>query len=95
MRIIIIIIIIMSDFYVTLPSDGSMRDFPDNTISTFRTRLPQTMKLQERDWEVALSEVVYPTVLNNVDDGCNYFEMVIPYYYPGVESFTLHASDTN
>ena len=92
---IIIIIIIMSDFYVTLPSDGSMRDFPDNTISTFRTRLPQTMKLQERDWEVALSEVVYPTVLNNVDDGCNYFEMVIPYYYPGTESFTLHASDTN
>ena len=32
-------------FHLTLPSDGSHETFPDNTLSHYKTRLPQPIDL--------------------------------------------------
>ena len=50
---------IMSDFYLTLPSNSSMSYYEDNTLISFTTRLPNTIDL-EGDWEVGLVEIQYP-----------------------------------
>lgn len=34
-------------FYLTLPSDGSMEAFPQNTVAQFKTLLPQTVDLTD------------------------------------------------
>lgn len=52
-------------FYVTLSSDSSMEYFPDNTISHFVTRLPSSLELKG-EWEVGLSEFMYPHTWHNV-----------------------------
>lgn len=48
-----------NEFYLTLPSNSSMKYFPDNKITKFTTQLPQHIKLNG-DWEVALVEIQYP-----------------------------------
>ena len=48
-----------SSFYVTLPSNGSKRFFPDNTAGVFRNNLAQPLEL-EGQWEMALVEMEYP-----------------------------------
>ena len=50
---------IMSNFYLTLPSNSSMSYYEDNTLASFTTRLPNTIDL-EGDWEVGLVEIQYP-----------------------------------
>ena len=70
-------------FYMTLPSDGSLETFPNNTLSSFRTHLPQMMDLDEGEWEVGLSEIVYPTTVENVKPGGNYMEIIVPSYFRG------------
>ena len=34
-------------FYLTLPSDGSMATFPNNTVAQFKTLLPQRIDLTD------------------------------------------------
>ena len=68
-------------FHMTLPSDGSLNVYPENTLSDFRTHLPQTMTLEDNDWEVGLSEIVYPTSIMNVQEKCNTFWVLVPAYY--------------
>lgn len=46
-------------FYVTLPSNSSMNQYPKNTVTHFTTRLNKSINL-EGDWEVGLAEIVYP-----------------------------------
>lgn len=46
-------------FLMVLPSNSSMRYFPDNTTTNFVTELSQTVHLHG-EWEVALSEIQYP-----------------------------------
>lgn len=46
-------------FYITLPSNGSMNVFPDNTVTEFRNRLPRPLHL-DGEWEVGLIEFTYP-----------------------------------
>ena len=47
-----------------------MKFYPENTMASFRTVLPGNgINLGNSDWEVAVSEVVFPTLLNNVVDG--------------------------
>lgn len=48
-------------FYLTLPSNSSMKYFPDNTVACYTTRLPHHIQLESGDeWEVALVEIHYP-----------------------------------
>ena len=47
--------------YLTLPSDGWMATFPNNTVAQFKTLLPQRIDLTEGEWEVGLSEMMYGT----------------------------------
>ncbi|GFU82026.1 uncharacterized protein F54H12.2 [Trichonephila clavipes] len=59
-------------FYVTLPSDSSMHFFPENKISHFKTQLPSPVCLND-EWEVGLSEIIYPHSWLNVNETNNYF----------------------
>ncbi|KAJ8030236.1 hypothetical protein HOLleu_26584 [Holothuria leucospilota] len=52
-------------FYVTLPSNSSFQYFPDNTLSSFTTQLPEPILLTG-SWEVALCEIQYPFNWHNV-----------------------------
>jgi hypothetical protein len=54
-------------FYLTLPSDAYANYYPDNTVSRFVAELPERVCL-EGNYEVGLSEIVYPHTWNNVDN---------------------------
>jgi hypothetical protein len=66
----------MSHFYITLPSDSSMSFFPNNTVAEFTTKLPDRIIL-DGDYEVALSELIYPHSFSNIrnDDRSLYMEI--------------------
>ena len=55
----------MGDFYVTLPSDPSP-EYPDNTPSSFKVRLPQRLTLPGQGWRVALSSMSVPDTRANL-----------------------------
>ena len=46
-------------FYITLPSNSSMDIFPDNTLTSFTTKLKSALQLEGR-YEVALTEIMFP-----------------------------------
>src|SRR5712675_2324361 len=48
-----------NNFPVHLNSDASMRHFPENSITNFRTKLAMTIPLEYNEWEVALTECSY------------------------------------
>lgn len=52
----------MEEFFITLPSNA--KDHPQNTSSSFRTRLPETIKLKTDRWKCGLAELIYT---NNFD----------------------------
>lgn len=58
----------MNGFYLTLPSNSSMREFPDNKLCTYVTRLAKNVDLDGR-WEVGLVEIQYPNTWHNVKEG--------------------------
>jgi len=53
--------------YVTLPSN--VKDFPDNTNSTYTVKLDSPLTLESGKWEVGLTDIQYPTSWGNVTDG--------------------------
>ena len=55
------------EFTVHLISTASMDYFPDNTLASFRIFCKEEIAL-DGDWRVALSEIIFPTKLNNVTD---------------------------
>lgn len=55
------------EFYMVLPSNSSMRYFPENTTTCFTTELPQRIELQGR-WEVALTEIQFPCSFLHIHD---------------------------
>ncbi|CAH1240726.1 Hypp6082 [Branchiostoma lanceolatum] len=59
-----------ASFYVTLPSDGSMDVYPDNTLSTYMTKLSHPIDMKG-EWQVALAEIQYPHTWMNVREGEN------------------------
>lgn len=61
-------------FYVTLPSDGCMDIYPNNTLSNFLTKLARPIELSG-EWEVGLVELIYPRMWNNVSNGLNKYEI--------------------
>ena len=55
---------VTESFTMELSSNASMNVYSDNTFVSFRTALPAGFVL-DGTWEVALSEVVYPSSFNN------------------------------
>ena len=56
-----------TDFYMTLPSNASMKLHPDNTLAHYITHLPQRIDLTG-DWECGLAEIQYPHTWYNVTE---------------------------
>ena len=52
-------------FYIALPSDSSMKCYPENTVAKFTTKLPQPISL-EGEYEVGLAEIIYPQTWYNI-----------------------------
>ena len=58
----------MESFTIELVSNASAQLFPDNTISSFTNFLPEQLNLNGQ-WEIAVSEVSYPSMYQNVTEG--------------------------
>ena len=60
-------------FYLTLPSNSSLKYYPDNTLSKFTTQLAQPIALSG-SWEVGLAEVQYPHSWHNIEEAWILYE---------------------
>ena len=56
-----------TNFYIALPSDSSVKYFPENTVSGYTTNLPREIVL-DGVWECGVSEVQYPLSFFNVSE---------------------------
>ena len=54
-----------TDFYLTLPSNASMKMYSDNTLAHYITDLPQRIDLSG-EWECGLAEIQYPHTCHNI-----------------------------
>ena len=57
----------MSSFYLTLPSNSSIKYYPNNTLTNYVTKLPQMFDLNG-EWEVGLSEIQFPITWYNLTE---------------------------
>ena len=55
-----------SQFTVSLPSDSSKDNYPNNKTSNYRTKLAVDVDLSHGEWEVGLLDIQYPTSWLNV-----------------------------
>ena len=58
----------MESFTIELVSNASAQLFPDKTLSSFTNFLPEQLNL-EGQWEVAITEISYPSMYQNVTEG--------------------------
>ena len=58
----------MESFTIELVSNASTQLFADNTLSSFTNFLPDQLNL-EGQWQVAFSEISYPSMYQNVTEG--------------------------
>ena len=58
----------MDSFTIELVSNASGELFPDNTLGSFTNFLPEQVNL-EGQWEVAISEISYPSMYQNITEG--------------------------
>ena len=58
----------MDSFTIELVSNASSQNFPNNTLSSFTNLLPEQANL-DGQWEVATSEISYPSMYQNVAEG--------------------------
>ena len=56
------------DFYVTLTSNDGGAYYATNTLTHFRNKLPETIHLQEGQWEVGLVECILPFNSYHISD---------------------------
>ena len=54
-------------FTITLVSSASMNIFNNNSLASFKNLLSENIDLQG-EWRVALTEITFPTHINNVTD---------------------------
>ena len=59
-------------FYLTLPSNSSLKYYPDNNASHFITKLPQTQDLNG-EYEVGLAEIQFSNNYLNVRESHVHF----------------------
>ena len=57
----------MDQFYLTLPSDSSSQYYPENTTTTFKTKLSERIELNG-EYEVGLAQLIYPNSWFNFDN---------------------------
>ena len=57
----------MNSFTVELVSNASFDCYPNNTLSSFTNFLPEQINL-EGEWEVAITELSYPSLYQNVTE---------------------------
>ena len=57
----------MESFTIELVSDASGELFPDNTLRSFTNFLPEQLNL-EGQWEVAISEISFPSMYQNITE---------------------------
>lgn len=77
------------DFYVTLPSNCAVDVFPDNATSHYTTPLHRRIDLPCA-YEVGVTEIHYPTLIENVSSGNN--EITIRTVDPAVLQIKLSDS---
>ena len=53
--------------YITLPSDSSMKYYPDNTVAHYVTKLSERIHL-DGEYEIGLAEIIIPYSWFNVDN---------------------------
>ena len=58
----------MDSFTIELVSNASSQLFPNNTLSSFTIFMPEQVNL-DGQWEVAISEISYPSMYQNVTEG--------------------------
>ena len=58
----------MDSFTIDLVSNASGELFSDNTLSSYANFLPEQVNL-EGQWEVAISEISYPSMYRNITQG--------------------------
>ena len=58
----------MDSFTIQLVSNASGELFPSNKLSSFTNFLPEQVNL-EGQWEVAISEISYPSMYQNITEG--------------------------
>ena len=58
----------MDSFTIDLVSNASRELFPNITLSSFTSFLPEQVNL-EGQWEVAISEISYPSMYQNITEG--------------------------
>ena len=64
----------MTHFYMTLPSNASMKIYPNNTVAKYTTQLPTNVEL-DGEWEVALTEIMYNNKWANISgEWLRYYE---------------------
>ena len=54
-----------TDFYLTLPSNASMKMYPNNTLAHYITDLPRLIELTG-EWECGMAEIQYPHTWYNI-----------------------------
>ena len=68
----------MESFTIVLVSNASAELFPDNTLSSFTNFLPEQLNLKGQ-WEVAISEISYPSMYQNITEGkFKFFDEKLP-----------------
>ena len=63
----------MDSFTLELVSNTSGKLFPNNTLSSFTNFLPEQVNL-EVHWEVANSEISYPSMYRNITENFKFFD---------------------
>ena len=58
----------MESFTIELVSNAPAQLIPDNTLSSFTNFLPEQLNV-DGQWEVAISEISYPSLYQNVTEG--------------------------
>ena len=58
----------MDSFTIELVSNASFNCYPNNSLSSFTNFLPEQIYLKG-EWEVAISEILYPSLYQNVTEG--------------------------
>lgn len=70
-------------FYLVLPSNSSMKYYPENTVTHYITQLPKTLKMPG-EWVVALTEIQFPRTFLHLDDSKDSNRLASP--------ITVHAT---
>ena len=55
--------------YLTLASDSSLQIFPENSIGSFRVKLPKKLYLDRKRHQIGLKFLSYPMKSHNVENG--------------------------